>query len=269
MGNEKLLNKAPLGAILGDIVGSRFEFHNRKSKEFTMFHHKCRFTDDTVLTLAVMDIFNKGYQDDIVMIQKILQNWAKSYPNSGYGYRFKQWIYLDEPKPYNSFGNGSAMRVSPIAWYAQNQEELDKYVDLFTNITHNHEEGLKGAKVIAQLIFMAKNGANKDELKKYAESQYKIDFDYQDLVDNYQFDETCQGSVPQAIYCFLISNSLEDALRTAVSIGGDSDTIAAMTCAIASAFYPDPDGLLVKAEEKLEELKDVAEKFIETVNNRK
>ena len=262
------LKTGHLGAFLGDIVGSRFEWHNRKSKEFTMFHRKCMFTDDSVLTLAIMDIFNKHYQDDEAMITKTIQQWARSFPNSGFGSYFKKWIYLDDPKPYGSLGNGSAMRISPVAWYAKTEEELDKYVELFTNITHNSPEALKAAKVVAHMIFMAKNGSSMDELKTYANSQYDLNFDYNDLVLNYQFDATSEGSVPHAIYCFLISNSLEDALRTAISIGGDSDTIGAICCSIAAAYYDDPDNLLGQAEDMLEELKDVAEEFYKTINER-
>ena len=259
---EKINNMGYMGAIFGDIIGSRFEFHNRRSKEFTMFHHKSEFTDDSVLTIAIMDVIQSGdlSEDNIV---RTIQNYARSFPASGYGAKFKQWIYERDPQPYNSCGNGSAMRISPVAWYAKTEEELEDLVMRFTAITHNHIEGIKGAMVVAKAIFMAKNGKSKFEIKKMIEENYNIDFVYNDLVRNYMFDETCQKSVPQALYCFLISSSLEDCARTAVSIGGDSDTIAAIACSVASAYYDDGYDLLAKSYVFIEELGLVTDKFKE------
>ena len=265
---DKLNNCGVMGAILGDIAGSRFEWHNRKSKEFTIFHRKSKFTDDSVQTLAIMDIINKGHQEDPKMIAKLLQKWCKSFPNCGYGPNFKKWMYLDEPKPYNSFGNGAAARISPVGWYAQSIEEVNKLSDLITGVTHNHPEGMKAARVVATCIFMAKNGSSKEEIKKFIESNYDINFNYQELVDKYDFDISCQGSVPQALYCFVISESFEDALRTAVSIGGDTDTIAAITTSIASAFYDDGKELLEQTFEQIEELGDIAKEFVMTCKKR-
>ena len=266
---EKIENNAFLGAILGDVVGSRFEWHNRKSKDFTMFHkEKCRFTDDSVLTISIMDSFNKGIQDNQDKVAKNMQEWAKSYPLCGYGANFKKWIYLDDPKPYNSFGNGSAARISPVAFYAKDQEELDRYIYQFTAFTHNHEEGMKGARVIANCVYKALHGATKHEISEFAKGFYFLDFDYQDLVRNYGFDVSCQGSVPQAIYCFLISESLEDCLRTAVSIGGDTDTIAAIACSIGAAYYDDPNNLLGQVKEFLEDLNKNVDDFKQLLLNR-
>ena len=264
---EKVKNLGYMGAILGDIVGSRFEFHNRKSKEFTMFHRKSVFTDDTVLTLAIMDVLNSGNLDEENII-RTLQNWAKSYPAAGYGARFKQWIYERDPEPYNSFGNGAAMRISPVAWYAQSEEELEDLVLRFTTITHNHIEGIRGAMVTAKAVYMAKNGSSKEEIKEMIQKNYNIDFNYDELVRDYLFTESCQETVPQALYCFLISNSLEDCLRTAVSIGGDSDTIAAIACSVGAAYYDDGYVILDESREFLEELKEVTEKFEQTLLNK-
>jgi len=264
---EKIKNLAYMGAILGDIVGSRFEFHNRKSKEFTMFHRKSVFTDDSVLTLAIMDVLNSGNLEEENII-RTLQNWAKSYPAAGYGARFKQWIYERDPQPYNSYGNGSAMRISPVAWYAQSEEELEDLVLRFTSITHNHIEGIRGAMVTAKAIFMAKNGKTKAEIKEMIEKNYDINFDYDELVRDYLFTESSQETVPQALYCFLISDSLEDCLRTAISIGGDSDTIGAIACSVGAAFYDDGYVLLDEAREFIEELKEVTVKFEDTLLKR-
>ena len=262
-----MYNNKYMGAIMGDIVGSRFEFHNRRSKEFTLFHRKSQFTDDSILTLAIMDSFNKGIVDEKDALIKNIQEWARSYPAGGYGQMFKRWIYLDDPQPYHSCGNGSAMRISPVAYFAKDKEELDRLIDQVTLITHDHPEGLKGARVVATATFMALHGATKEELREYIEANYDINFDYEDLVQNYYFDETCQKSVPQALFCFLISESLEDCVRTAVSIGGDSDTIAAIACSVGAAFYPDPNNLLGQAKELLEELGDVCDKFGQTCQN--
>ncbi|MCR4661697.1 MAG: ADP-ribosylglycohydrolase family protein [Clostridia bacterium] len=225
------------GAIIGDIVGSRFEFKNHRSKEFELFTKDNFFTDDTVMTCAVADaLINKK---DIV---KNLQSYGRIFRGRGYGGMFYRWLYEDNPKPYYSFGNGAAMRVSSVGWIAKSEKEVKKLCKKVTEITHNHPEGLKGAEVTAMCIFYARQGYSKDQIREYVEKQYsKIkDLDYKKLKLNYRFNETCQDTVPEAIYCFLISTDFEDCLRTSISVGGDSDTLAAISCSIAEAFYGIP-----------------------------
>lgn len=225
-----------LGAIIGDIAGSRFEFRNHRSKDFDIFHSACFFTDDTVMTCAVADcLVNNGKPEDY------LKYFGRQYPNKGYGGRFKAWIFSNNSEPYYSFGNGAAMRVSPVGWFAKNEKEVKALSKRVTEVTHDHPEGLKGAEVTAMCIFYALHGKSKDFIRKYAKKYYNIDFDYEDLVKNYKFNERCQDTVPQAIYCFLNSNSFEDCLRISVSIGGDTDTLCAISCAIAEAYYGIPN----------------------------
>ena len=222
-----------IGALIGDFVGSAYEFHNVKHKNFQLFNDDSFFTDDSFMTLAVMDfLFNRNNS-----ISYYLRLWGKTHPWAGYGLRFNQWIHNDSMGPYNSFGNGSAMRISPVGWIAKTEEEAISLSKEVTECTHNHPLGIEGAEVVAMCIFYAKSGKDKNFIKKYAEKHYNLNFSYNELVKNYGFDETCQGSVPQAIFCFLISNSFEDCLRTSISIGGDSDTIAAIACSIAEAYY--------------------------------
>ena len=230
-----------LGAIIGDIIGSRFEFNNIKTKDFDLFAERSKFTDDTVLTIAVADwaMHAKNREDD-KEAAKYLQKWARKYPNAGFGGKFYFWKDEEDPKPYNSCGNGSAMRISPVPFLFDDEEEMLKACRAITRVTHNHPEGMKGAEVIAKLIYKARMGANKDGLKEYAISQYPEirKMDYDELVRTYTHGaEICQLSVPQAIYCFLISNDFEDCIRTIMSIGGDCDTTGAMAGAIAEVYY--------------------------------
>lgn len=226
-----------LGAIVGDVVGSKFEFNNFRSKNFKIPSSKedkkqgYDFTDDTIMTVAVCDILI--HNKDVV---KTFQEYGLKYPSS-YGCSFSQWLRNKNPLPYNSFGNGSAMRISPVGWFANSEEDVRKLSKKITQVTHNHPEGLKGAEVTAMCVYYARKGKSKDFIKKYVEQYYNLDFDYEVLKKNYYFNETCQNTVPQAIYCFLISNNFEDCVRTSVSIGGDTDTLAAISCSIASAYY--------------------------------
>jgi ADP-ribosylglycohydrolase len=227
-----------LGAIIGDIVGSRFEFKNHRDKNFELFDKKCFFTDDTVMTCAVADalIYNMDIKD-------FLRKFAQRFPGRGYGGSFGAWVNGIIDGPYYSFGNGAAMRVSPVAWIAKDEKEVVKLARKVTEVTHDHPEGIKGAEVTAMCVFMALNGFPKSEIKKYAVKKYpEIEsFDYETLKKTYQFNETCQNTVPQAIYCFLISKDFEDCLRTSVSIGGDTDTLCAISCAIAEGYYGVPE----------------------------
>ena len=229
-----------LGSIAGDIAGSRYEFKNIKTKDFTLFSGPCRFTDDTVLTVALADslMHNKSYSEN-------LRRYAKLYPNSGYGGRFKQWTFIGNTEPYNSYGNGSAMRVSPVAWLFNDLKTVLQKAKESAEVTHNHPEGIKGAQATAAAIYLARTNTSKSDIKEYISHTfgYNLDFDYNQLVAHNVFDETCQGSVPQAIFSFLISTSFEDCLKTAISIGGDSDTIACIAGGIAEAFYGLPENV--------------------------
>lgn len=232
------------GAIIGDTVGSVYEFYNMRTKNFPLLTKGNRPTDDSIMTLAVAEILQNGWQYDKTKVVETLKKWGRAYPDAGYGGRFRSWLSLEHSAPYNSFGNGAAMRVSPVGWYAQTEEQVREYARLVTEITHNHPEGLKGAEVTAMCVYYARIGKSKAFIKKYVDRYYDLDFDYEELRQNYRFNETCQGSVPQAIYCFLISESFEDCLRTTISIGGDCDTTAAISCAIAQAFYKEIDKAL-------------------------
>lgn len=247
-----------IGAIIGDFVGSIYEFKNVKHKDFQLFTDGSFFTDDSYMTFAVMDYLINEHGT----ISYYLRHWGKMHPWAGYGLRFNQWINDSSMGPYNSFGNGSAMRISPVGWIAKTEEEVIKLSKEITECTHNHPLGIEGAEVVAMCIFYAKLGKSKDFIKNYVEHHYNLDFSYNDLVKNYRFDETCLGSVPQAIYCFLISKDFEDCLRTSISIGGDSDTIAAIACSIAEAFYKEiPDEISSFVLSKLQEEKTLLLKF--------
>lgn len=258
--NKKIarIDKSPmLGAIIGDIAGSIYEFNNCRSKDIPLIEKDCHFTDDSVMTIAVYQALKEckgNYADLSDKTIECMQRIGRLYEFCGYGAKFYQWIFAKNPKPYNSYGNGSAMRVSPVAMFAKSLEQAQELSYKVTVISHNHEEGLKGAEATASAIFMAKKGKSKDEIKKYIEENYyKLDFDYDELKKTYTFNETCQQTVPQAIYCFLISENFEDCLRTSISIGGDSDTLSAISCAIAGAFYGVPKDLEEKAINLLDE----------------
>ena len=241
-----------IGAIIGDIVGSRFEWYNKRTKEFDLFSSDCKFTDDTVMTIAVLDALQqcslKKTLDFSETVVERMRYYGNMFPNAGYGGLFRGWLFGSNPKPYGSFGNGSAMRISPVIHYAIDKEHLFQLVDIITNTTHNHPEGIKGARAIALAAYLAKYGADKETIKREVtiETGYDLTFTIASLTD-YKFDSTCQGSVPHAIVAFLESTSFEDAIRNAISIGGDSDTIAAMAGSIAEEFYGIPKEIEEKA----------------------
>jgi type I restriction enzyme M protein len=246
------------GAIIGDIVGSRFEFDNHKSKDFTLFTPQCFFTDDTVMTLAVAKALNKyetitDYDDFKQALIKSMHEVGIHYPYCGYGGRFLSWIMNRRSEPYNSYGNGSAMRVSPVSWYAKSLTEAEKLAKATAEVTHNHPEGIKGAVSVAGAIYLARTGKSMAEIKEYVSRFYKIDFTLDEIRPTYGFYETCQDSVPQAFDAFFESVSFEDAIRNAISIGGDSDTIAAITGSVAEAFYGISDNLKETAVSYLDE----------------
>ena len=235
-----------LGAIIGDISGSRFEWNNIKTKEFELLTHYCHPTDDSNMTLAIAQAIlqSKGNMKNLAeKAVASMRELGKKYPR-GYGGGFKRWILSTDPKPYNSWGNGSAMRVSPCAWAASSMEEALKMSDTVTEVTHNHPEGVKGARAVTAAIFMARQGASILEIRDHIhETYYPLDFTLDQIRPSYEFDVSCQGSVPQAIEAFLESTSFEDTIRNAISIGGDSDTIAAIAGSIAEAYYGIPSDL--------------------------
>ncbi|MDO5022900.1 MAG: ADP-ribosylglycohydrolase family protein, partial [Eubacteriales bacterium] len=226
-----------LGAIIGDIIGSRFEWDNIKSKEFTLFTERCFPTDDSIMTLAVaaalLEKHEKGGDLPKLAI-KYMQDFGRRYPHAGYGVNFTKWLKEENPKPYNSFGNGAAMRVSPCAMVAHSLEEALDLAEQVTAISHNHREGIKGAKALTTATYMAVSGRGIKEIKNAIEKDYyDIDFTLDEIRSDYSFDETCQGTVPQSLAAFFESTSYEDAIRNAISIGGDSDTVACITGAVA------------------------------------
>ena len=239
------MNRGIIGAIIGDIVGSRFEWMNNRSTEFDFLTEDNKFTDDTVMTCAVAD----WLVNDSNLAEE-LRTWANKYPKAGYGGKFRDWVFDKNILPaYNSYGNGSAMRVSPVGFYATSFGEALELAKRSAEVTHNHPEGIKGAQAIASAIFFARAGRTKDEIKEIIEEWFGYDLNRKldDIRPVYKFDATCQGSVSEAIIAFLESDDYESAIRLAISIGGDSDTIACMTGGIAAAYYGIPDEIVEKA----------------------
>jgi len=229
-----------LGAILGDMAGSIYEFNNIKTTEFDLLGPGTNYTDDSILTIAVADwLIDNALSKD--RLAYTLSNYVKKYPHpmGGYGISFYQWAHGDISKPYNSWGNGSAMRVSPVGWAFDTLERTEEVAKLTAEITHNHPEGIKGAQATAAAIFLARTMATKSEIKNYIENNYGYDLSRtcDEIRPTYEFNESCQGTVPEAIIAFLDSVDFESAIRLAVSLGGDSDTLACITGGIAEAFY--------------------------------
>lgn len=241
-----------LGAIIGDIVGSAYEWNNIKTKDFPLFTKASHFTDDTVMTLAVSEAC-VGYQNAKTgkywqngsnnlwfqtRLLSTMQAMGRMYPDVGYGANFDVWINSDDPQPYNSYGNGSAMRVSPVAYFSDTLEEALTLARLSAEVTHNHPDGIRGAQATAACVFMALNGDSKSSIRSYVEKHfYSLNFTLDEIRPVYRYDVSCQGSVPQAIKAFLEGEDFEDTIRGAVSIGGDSDTIAAIAGSIAEPFF--------------------------------
>lgn len=250
-----------IGAIIGDIAGSRFEFDNHRSKEFKLFADSCKATDDSIMTLAVAkaiietdkirqhaacnNLYDSKYYALLEqMVIKFMRGIGRRYPNCGYGGSFYHWVFSNTSEPYHSFGNGAAMRVSSAGFAARTEGEARELSEAVTKVTHNHPEGIKGAEAVAVAVFMAQRGFTKEEIReKISGSYYPLDFMIDRIRDTYEFNETCQNTVPQAIEAFLESVSFEDAIRLAVSVGGDSDTLAAITGSIAQAYYDVPEEL--------------------------
>ena len=255
-----------LGAIIGDVVGSRFEFDNNKSMCFDLVTDECEFTDDTILTVALMDWALHAKIRDSYSVTEYLQKWGRKYPSS-YGVRFEKWLYSDNPKPYGSYGNGAGMRVSPVAYIAKTERELFFLSDLVTSVTHNHHDGIEGARAIAFATWLALHNIPKESVWDVAIGYYPEikTFQYNQLVEHYKFNELSKNTCPQALFCFLKSDSFEDCLRMSVSVGGDTDTLCAMSCAIAEAYYKYvPNKLKADVLNKLpQEMKDIIVEFEE------
>lgn len=242
-----------IGAIIGDIVGSIYEWHNIKSKEFPFFHDRCFFTDDTVMTVAVAEgLMNGGEKDDFIDAMK---KYGRMYPDAGYGGRFGSWLLTDSREPYHSWGNGAAMRTAAVGWWFDSLEETQAMAALAAGVTHDHPEGIKGAVSAAAAIFLARTGHGRAEIKEYVERKFGYDLNQtlDEIRPGYRFSERCQDTVPQAMIAFLESTDFEDAIRSAISLGGDSDTLAAITGGIAEAAYGVPRELKDKAWEYLAE----------------
>ena len=245
--------KGIIGAIAGDIIGSTHEFHPIKTKEFSLFNKRSTFTDDTIMTLAVAQwlLNDKDSKEELV---KQLQYFGNKYPHGGYGRMFKNWLQTENPKPYGSWGNGSAMRVSPVAWVGESLEEVQKLAKLSSIVTHDHPEGVKGALATADAIYLARLGSSKEEIKTHVEIRYGYDLDrtVDEIRPNYKFDVSCQGCVGESNICFLEAEDYEDTIRNCISLGGDADTMAAIAGGIASAYWEVPRNIHYKAIHRLD-----------------
>lgn len=251
-----------IGAIAGDIVGSVYEFDNIKSVDFKLFTPYNIFTDDTVMTIAVADWLLSG--EDIAVV---LRRWGHKYPEAGYADMFFRWLFSwnhDDQRPYGSFGNGAGMRVSPCGFFAKSLEEALSLARKSAEVTHNHPEGIKGAQAVASSIYLARTGHSKEQIREYVSRTFNYDLNRtcDDIRPEYGFDVSCQGSCPEAIIAFLDSTGFESALRLAVSLGGDSDTIACMAGGIAAAYYGVPAEIAEEVLSRLpEDMKDVLRRF--------
>ena len=255
-----------LGAVIGDIVGSRFEWNNHKSKDFELLTPQCRVTDDSVMTLAIAQaVLESDGQREALAKNAVaaMRAFGRRWARGCYGGRFSRWLASDDPKPYGSFGNGSAMRVSSCAWAASSLNDALDMARRVTMVTHDHPEGIRGAEAVTAVIWFARYGESSEAIrKKMADSWYALDFTLDEIRDDYTFDVSCQGSVPQAIECFLEADDFEDAIRNAVSLGGDSDTIAAMAGSMAQARFGIPDALRIRIRPWLDQpLLDVLDSF--------
>ncbi len=246
------------GALLGDIIGSPYEFDKgNKTKDFPLFIPFSRYTDDSVMTVAVtealLDTLGQDSEKRKKAVVESMQKWGRRYPDAGYGGRFADWLYTRKPQPYNSWGNGSAMRVSTAGWLYETLEETRQAARDTACVTHNHPEGLKGAEATAAVIWAARNGWTKDRIREYVRKEfYPLKYTCDQIRPGYHFDVSCQGTVPPAITAFLEGNSFEDVIRTAVSLSGDCDTLTCIAGSMAEAFYGVPDELKEECRKRLE-----------------
>ncbi len=260
---------AMYGAILGDIIGSPYEFDmGDKTKDFPLFNSRSYFTDDSVMTIAVaealMDSFGESDEKVKETLVRSMQKWGHRYPGAGYGLRFFGWLEEEEPQPYGSYGNGSAMRVAAVGWLYDSLEETRKYARLSSEVTHNHPEGIKGAESVASAIFLARCGHSKEEIRDYILSEFGYDLSRScdEIRPTYYHVESCQETVPEAITAFLEGEDFEDVIRTAVSLGGDCDTLTCIAGSMAEAYYGVPEELKAECRLRLsEDLMEVLERF--------
>ncbi len=269
----RIVNGKMLGAIVGDIVGSVYEFQNTKTTDFELFlNGKSRFTDDTVMTLAVAKWLLTDKEHSPSGLVESMQELGRKYPDAGYGGSFMHWIWSDTPRPYGSWGNGAGMRVSPVGLYAATLDEALRLAKVSAEVTHDHPEGIKGAQAIAACMFLCRIGTSKKDIRKYVETTFGYDLSrtLDEIRPGYAFDVSCQGSVPQAITAFLEGGTFVDVVRLAVSIGGDSDTIACMAGAIASCLYPIPTDVAAVSDDLLtDELRSLKADFMKLLDSRK
>ena len=256
------------GAIFGDIAGSRFEWKNCRKKDFPLFAEDSFFTDDSVMTVAVAkSLAECGESGEQALREAVVRNirqMGQKYWYAGYGFMFFRWLKSDDPQPYNSFGNGAAMRISPVGWYAKDEEDVKRLSRIVTGVSHNHPEGLKGAECTAMCVYLARTGATKDEIFARAKEYYPELGSYScaELSKTYEFNESCQGTVPEALTCFFEGKSFEDTIRNAIFIGGDSDTIAAIAGSVAEAYFGMSEAERLSALVCLpEDLRDIVKKF--------
>ena len=237
--------KGIIGAIAGDVIGSAYEFNPTRDHDFELFTPKSSFTDDTVLTMANALWLIDDEQHTHERLVEIMLDLCRRYPNRGYGGRFANWICDKDPQPYNSYGNGSAMRVSPVGYYAQSLEEALALAKVSAEVTHNHPEGIKGAQATAAAIFLARCGKSKQEIRDYVAQTFGYDLSrtLDEIRPTFTFDETCQRTVPEAITCFMEGKDYEDVVRLSVALAGDADTIAAIAGSISSAVDEVPNGI--------------------------
>lgn len=247
-----------IGAILGDMIGAPYEFdRGHKTKEFPLFSRESRFTDDSVMTVAVaealMATVGKTDEEIRATLVAFMRKWGKRYPNAGYGGMFYRWLREKDPKPYGSYGNGSAMRVSSVGWLFNTLEETRHMAALTAEVTHNHPEGVKGAEAVASAIFLARNGSGKDEIREYLTAAFGYDLSRtcEEIRPGYCHNETCQGTVPEAIIAFLEGTDFEDVIRTAVSLGGDCDTLTCVAGGMAEAYFGVPAAIVEAGRKRL------------------
>ena len=264
------------GAILGDMIGSPYEFAgNRKTKDFPLFISRSRFTDDTVMTVAVTEALlntpGRGEREVLEEVTESLRSWGRKYPDAGYGGRFRAWLASPDPQPYHSWGNGSAMRVSSAGWLFDGLEETEAKAGITAMVTHNHPEGIKGAQAAAAAVYLARKGTGKEEIRSYITERFGYDLSRtcDRIRPGYEFDVSCQGTVPEAIIAFLEAESFEDNIRTAVSLGGDCDTLTCISAAIGEACWGVPEELKRECRKRLpEDMLRVMDRFTERVQGR-
>ena len=254
-----------IGAIIGDIVGSRFEFNNTDKTDFELFTPECSYTDDTICTIAVAEAILNG-----TSYKKSILKWCRKYPDpkGAYGSSFESWIHQKNPKPYNSYGNGSAMRVSSVGWAFDSEKEVLEQAKQTAIISHNHPEGIKGAQCVADLIYaLRKRNIRKrvSDITLFVRSKFSYTIpSLKSLKSSNNFDCTCQGTVPQAIRCFMQAKDFEKTIRIAISVGGDSDTLGAIAGSIAESWFDIPEHIKLKALNYLpDEMIDVIDRFTE------